>query len=48
MQQILTEDLPYFWLIDSQGYRAYRANYQGFRTSGGNILEAAWTTGPGR
>lgn len=22
MQQILTEDLPYFWLIDSQGYRA--------------------------
>lgn len=48
MQQILTEDLPYFWLIDSQGYRAYRANYRGFRTSGGNILETAWTTGPGR
>jgi len=48
MQQILTEDLPYFWLIDSQGYRAYRAGYQGFRTSGGNILESAWTTGPGR
>ncbi len=45
MQQILTEDLPYFWLIDSQGYRAYRAGYQGFRTSGGNILETAWTTG---
>ena len=48
MQQLLTDDVPYFWLIDSQGYRAYRATYQGFRTSGGNILEAAWTTGAGR
>ena len=48
MQQILTDEVPYFWLIDSRGYRAYRATYQGFRTSGGNILEAAWTTGAGR
>ncbi len=48
MQQILTEDLPYFWLIDSRGFRAYRTNYQGFRTAGGNVLETAWTTGPGR
>lgn len=45
MQQILTEDVPYFWLVDSQGYRAYRTAYKGFRTSGGNILESAWTTG---
>ena len=45
IQQILTEEVPYFWLIDSQGYRAFRSTYQGFRTSGGNILERAWTTG---
>jgi len=43
IQQILTDDLPYFWVVDSQGYRAYRSVYKGFRTSGGNILEAAWT-----
>lgn len=44
LQQILTDDLPYFWIVDSQGYRAYRSIYKGFRTSGGNILETAWTT----
>jgi len=44
IQQILTDDMPYFWVVDSQGYRAYRSVYKGFRTSGGNILEAAWTT----
>ncbi len=44
IQQILTDDVPYFWIVDSQGYRAYRSIYKGFRTSGGNILEAAWTT----
>ncbi len=45
LQRILTEEVPYFWLVDSQGFRAYRANYRGFRTAGGNILEPAWTTG---
>ncbi len=44
MQQIVTDDIPYFWIVDSQGYRAYRSVYKGFRTSGGNILETAWTT----
>ncbi len=44
IQQILTDDVPYFWIVDSQGYRAYRSIYKGFRTSGGNILETAWTT----
>lgn len=44
LQQILTDDVPYFWIVDSQGYRAYRSIYKGFRTSGGNILETAWTT----
>jgi peptide/nickel transport system substrate-binding protein len=44
IQQTLTDDVPYFWIVDSQGYRAYRSVYKGFRTSGGNILETAWTT----
>ncbi len=44
IQQILTDDVPYFWIVDSQGYRAYRSVYKGFRTSGGNILETVWTT----
>jgi len=44
IQQTLTDDVPYFWIVDSQGYRAYRSIYKGFRTSGGNILETAWTT----
>ncbi len=44
IQQILTDDVPYFWIVDSQGSRAYRSIYKGFRTSGGNILETAWTT----
>ncbi len=44
IQQILTDEVPYFWIVDSQGYRAYRSIYKGFRTSGGNILETAWTT----
>lgn len=44
LQQVLTEDVPYFWLVDSQGFRAYRSVYKGFRTSGGNILETAWAT----
>jgi peptide/nickel transport system substrate-binding protein len=44
IQQILTDDMPYFWIVDSQGYRAYRSVYKGFRTSGGNILETAWAT----
>lgn len=47
MQKIITDDLPYFWLIDSEGYRAHRATYQGFRYSTGPFLETVSTTEAG-
>lgn len=43
IQKILTEDLPYFWIIDSQGYRGYRSSFQGFRFSAGPFVETAWS-----
>lgn len=42
MQKIIVDDLPYFWLVDSQGYRGFRSNFQGFRVSSGALLETAW------
>jgi len=47
MQKIITDDLPYFWLVDSQGYRAHRATFQGFRYSTGPFLETVSTTEAG-
>lgn len=41
LQQQIVEDLPYFWLVDSAGYRAYRATFDGFRVSAGPFLEDA-------
>ncbi|MBC7898032.1 MAG: ABC transporter substrate-binding protein [Cytophagaceae bacterium] len=40
IQEILAEDLPYFWLFDSAGYRAWRATFTGFRPWSGAFLEA--------
>ncbi len=45
LQKIITDDLPYFWLVDSQGFRAYRSTFKGFLVSKGNFLEQAWFTG---
>jgi peptide/nickel transport system substrate-binding protein len=42
MQKIIVDDVPYFWLVDSQGYRGFRSNFQGFRVSSGALLETAW------
>jgi peptide/nickel transport system substrate-binding protein len=47
LQKILTDDLPYFWMIDTQGYRAFRSVFQGFQVSKGNFAEDAWTSKPG-
>ncbi len=47
MQKIITDDLPYFWLVDSQGFRAHRATFQGFRYSTGPFLETVSTTEAG-
>ncbi|MBF6613258.1 MAG: ABC transporter substrate-binding protein [Chloroflexi bacterium] len=48
IQKIITGDLPYFWLVDSQGYRAYRAVFKGFQVSKGPLVETAWTTDAGK
>jgi peptide/nickel transport system substrate-binding protein len=45
MQQLITADLPYFWINDSQGYRAYRTAFEGFRFSSGPFLEQVKPTG---
>ncbi len=41
LQRQIVDDLPYFWLVDSAGYRAYRATFDGFRVSAGPFLEEA-------
>jgi peptide/nickel transport system substrate-binding protein len=44
LQRIIVGDVPYFWIIDSSGYRAYRSAFTGFRFSAGPFLETAWST----
>jgi peptide/nickel transport system substrate-binding protein len=39
IQEALAEELPYFWLLDSAGYRAWRARFTGFRPWSGAFLE---------
>lgn len=39
IQQILAEDVPYFWLIDSEGFRAHRTAFMGFRLWTGAFVE---------
>jgi peptide/nickel transport system substrate-binding protein len=39
LQRLLTEDLPYFWIIDSDGARAYRTAFSGFRLWSGAFAE---------
>ena len=40
IQRILADDLPYFWLIDSQLLRAYRSSFTGFRLWTGAFCES--------
>ena len=39
LQRLLVEDLPYFWIIDSDGARAYRRRFSGFRLWSGAFAE---------
>lgn len=39
IQKILAEDVPYFWLIDSEGLRAHRTAFTGFRLWTGAFAE---------
>jgi peptide/nickel transport system substrate-binding protein len=44
IQRILADDVPYFWLIDSEGYRAHRTNFTGFRLWTGALVETVRPT----
>jgi len=49
LQQLLAEDVPYFWLIDSEGLRAHRRSFTGLRLWTGAFAETvAPTATPGR
>ena len=39
IQKILADEVPYFWLIDSEGLRAYRTAFTGFRLWTGAFVE---------
>jgi len=39
IQRIVAEDVPYFWLIDSEGLRAHRTTFTGFRLWTGAYAE---------
>lgn len=39
IQRILAEDVPYFWLIDSETVRAHRRTFEGFRLWTGAFAE---------
>ena len=40
IQQIVADEVPYFWLIDSEGFRAHRTAFTGFRLWTGAFVEA--------
>jgi peptide/nickel transport system substrate-binding protein len=42
IQRILTRDLPYLWLIETEGYRAFRKDIRDLRIWAGDLLERAW------
>lgn len=46
IQQILADDVPYFWLIDSEPLRAHRTAFSGFRLWTGAFVEAVKPTTP--
>ena len=45
IQKILAEDVPYFWIIDSEGLRAYRTAFTGFRLWTGAFVETVRPAG---
>lgn len=46
IQEILAGDVPYWWLIDSEGLRAYRTSFAGFRLWTGAFLETVTASPP--
>jgi peptide/nickel transport system substrate-binding protein len=45
LQQVLADDLPYFWIIDSDSARAYRRRFTGFRVWSGAFAETVAEAG---
>jgi len=45
LQRLLTEDVPYFWIIDSDGARAFRSTFTGFRLWSGAFAETVERAG---
>ena len=43
IQRILADELPYFWLIDTEGLRAYRTAFTGLRLWTGAFAETVRT-----
>ena len=43
IQEILVRDVPYWWLIETEGTRAYRKGIHGLRIWAGDFLEQAWS-----
>ena len=39
IQKILADEVPYFWIVDSEGLRAYRTAFAGFRLWTGAFVE---------
>ena len=46
IQQILADEVPYFWLIDSEGLRAHRTAFTGFRLWTGAFVEGVKPVAP--
>jgi peptide/nickel transport system substrate-binding protein len=46
LQRMLTEDVPYFWIVDSDGARAYRSAFTGFRLWSGAFAETVRRVSP--
>ena len=42
IQQLLVRDLPYFWVLESEGYRVYRSAIKGLKVWTGNTFEEAY------
>jgi len=47
-QKILADDVPYFWIIDSEGLRAHRTAFDGFRLWTGAFVETVHPAGSSR
>jgi peptide/nickel transport system substrate-binding protein len=48
LQRVLAEDVPYFWLMDSESLRAYRRAFTGFRLWTGAFAETVRAVAPPR